>query len=209
MSPDNLFFPALQRRKQYRLTRTGEYYADYGEYKQEIREDCLGRCVYCDCHENELGGPESMNLDHFRPRKHFEHLANNPYNLVWACTGCNRFKLDHWPALESNDTVSGEEGFIDPFTEERIDYFEIHQDGELIPLKPPAAYVISLLMLNRPIPKRQRRSRYQSYELLSKLTVVIAKLEQVTNLSDEQKSSLELMRASRAMFQERLDFSLR
>ena len=58
MPADCLFFPNLRRREQYRTNSNGEYYANYQEYKQEIRKDCLGRCVYCDLHENELGGNE-------------------------------------------------------------------------------------------------------------------------------------------------------
>jgi 5-methylcytosine-specific restriction endonuclease McrA len=84
MANEPLFFPRLSRRGEYRRTRSGGYYADYSEYKQEIREDCLGRCVYCDTHENETGGAESMELDHFRPKKYPEYanLINNPHNLV-------------------------------------------------------------------------------------------------------------------------------
>ncbi len=74
MKVEALFFPLLKRRKQYKTKRDGNYYANYNEYRQEIREDCLGRCVYCDRHENEIGGSESMKLDHFRPEKHFTHL---------------------------------------------------------------------------------------------------------------------------------------
>ncbi|MFN8453312.1 MAG: HNH endonuclease signature motif containing protein [Anaerolineae bacterium] len=210
MSTHELFFPRLIRRNQYRTTRSGEYYADYSEYKQEIREDCLGRCVYCDCHENELGGPESMNLDHFRPKKYkdFEHLINDPHNLVWTCGGCNKLKLHHWPALGTIGTVLGENGFIDPFLENRLEYFEIRQDGELIPLKPPAAYMEKLLVLNRLTSKLRRQWRYQAHELIPKLIIEITKLEQLTDLTDEQARLLEILKSSRAMQQARLDFSL-
>jgi 5-methylcytosine-specific restriction endonuclease McrA len=89
----NLFFPRLQRRSNYSVKRTGDFY-EYSHYKQEIREDCLGRCVYCDSHENEVGGHECMELDHFKPKKYDEHkhLINHPSNLVWSCRGCNRLK---------------------------------------------------------------------------------------------------------------------
>lgn len=54
MLEERLFFPLLKRREQYSVKRDGKYYADYSRYKEEIRVDCLGRCVYCDTHENEL-----------------------------------------------------------------------------------------------------------------------------------------------------------
>ena len=119
MANETLFFPTLSRRCEYSKTRSGGYYADYDRYRQEIREDCLGRCVYCDTHENETGGSESMELDHFRPQiySEFAQLSNDPHNLLWACRGCNRLKWHHWPALGTEGTVNGEEGFIDPFKE--------------------------------------------------------------------------------------------
>ena len=82
MPTDCLFFPKLRRRKQYRTNRDGEYYANYQEYKQEIRQDCLGRCVYCDCHENELSGQTGMDIDHFRPKAKFPKLDTK------VCTIC-------------------------------------------------------------------------------------------------------------------------
>ena len=115
MTADSLFFPMLRRRKQYRTKRDGEHFADYHRYRQEIREDCLGRCVYCDLHEHEFSGQKSMQLDHFRPEVKFPYLANDPHNLVWACGPCNRGKWNRWPALETDDTFVDDEGFIDPF----------------------------------------------------------------------------------------------
>ncbi|MDM8520364.1 HNH endonuclease signature motif containing protein [Anaerolineales bacterium HSG6] len=208
---DTLFFPRLQRREQYRLTRNGEYYSNYQVYKEEIREDCLGRCIYCDSHENELGGPEAMNLDHFRPETYeeFKRLINDPNNLVWSCRACNRKKWHHWPALGTDDTVVGEEGFIDPFETDRRKYFKVRQDGEITPLAPPAMYLINLLALNRPTPKRRRHLRYQAYELIPKLDTEIAKLMQMPHLSDEEQRKLELLQESKSNIEDRLDFRLR
>lgn len=209
METHDLFFPLLRRRESYKTKKDGDHYADYNKYRQEIREDCLGRCVYCDSHENEIGGPESMKLDHFRPKKHFEHLVNDPHNLVWSCESCNRKKWDHWPALGISGTVLNGEGFIDPFEENRLEYFEVCQDGELIPLKPPATYMISLLVLNRILLKTIRKWRYQAQELLPRLELEITKLEQIDTLTDEQKNLLDILSKSKGMNQERLDFSLR
>src|SRR5438093_993552 len=114
MVPNNLFFPGLTRRATYARKDDGSYYR-YERYRQEIREDCQLRCVYCDIHENECGGIESMHVDHFRPRVHFATLANDPNNLVWTCPGCNRLKSDNWPALGTEESYVGDEGFIDPF----------------------------------------------------------------------------------------------
>ncbi len=207
---DTPFFPGLQRRAKYRLTRAGNYYRDYQQYRQEIREDCLGRCVYCDSHENELGGQEFMDLDHFRPKvyEEFKHLANDPHNLVWSCKVCNRKKWSHWPALGIGNSVIDKEGFIDPFEEDRREYFAVRQDGEMVALKPPASYIISLLVLNRPTQKQRRELRLQAYELVPKLEAEIRKLEQRHNLLDKEKEKLALLRAAKYNIEDRLDFSL-
>lgn len=208
MPTDSLFFPILKRREQYRTKKNGEYYATYGEYKQEVREDCLGRCVYCDAHENELGGPTSMNLDHFRPYAQFRHLVNDPHNLVWACGACNRGKSDHWPALGTDGTVMGNEGFVEPFVEDRRDYFDVGSDGKLVPLKAPGRYMIVLLSLNRQHSKRIRQIRLQADELGRKLDERISHLEQQADLTPQQQQFLELLKQSRASFKNRLDFRL-
>ena len=178
MPVDSLFFPRLRRREQYRTKRDGEYYADYQKYRQEIRQDCLGRCVYCDLHENEMRGQTVMEIDHFRPRGKFPELANNPHNLAWSCADCNRHKSDHWPACGTNDTFVDNEGFIDPFEENRSDYFKVLSDGSIIPLKPPAGYIVDQLLLNYITARVKRESRYRAHRLLPILERKTAKLEQ-------------------------------
>ena len=170
----------------------------------------MGRCVYCDCHENELNGPGSMNLDHFRPKKYpqFRHLVNDPYNLVWACGTCNRGKWDHWPALGTDGTVVGNEGFIDPFVENRRDYFDVSENGKLVALKAPAKYMIALLALNRQHAKMKRKMRLQAYNIIRTLNEKIYQLEQQVDLTTEQQQELELLRQSRAASQKSLDFRL-
>jgi uncharacterized protein (TIGR02646 family) len=210
MPTDCLFFPNLKRRKQYCTNREGEYYAGYREYRQEIRQDCRGHCVYCDCHENELSGQTGMHIDHFRPKEKFPELANNPHNLVWSCAGCNRQKSDYWPALGTNDTFVGNKGFIDPFKENRSAYFKVLSDGSIIPLKPPAEYMEKLLVLNNSTPKTKRKLRYQAHKVIPMLEREIAKLEQPNSLSNEQAIILlSALRESKANHQALLDFSLR
>ncbi len=209
MPTDCLFFPKLRRREQYRIKRDGEYYASHGEYRQEIRHDCLGRCVYCDLHENEMRGQTVMEIDHFRPRGKFPELANKPHNLVWSCAECNRQKSDHWPALGTNDTVVGNKGFVDPFEENRSDYFKVQSDGSIIPLKLPAGYIVDRLVLNDSTPKTKRKLRYQAHKLIPILERKIAKLEQRRSLSDEEAETLSTFRKAQANHQIQLDFSLR
>jgi len=144
MSYKSLYFPTLKRRATYST------YTNYKRYRQEIREDCLGRCVYCDAHENELGGQENMTLDHFKPKSSFPQLTHEPLNLLWACHTCNRLKDNYWPAIGTTHTLSiSQRGFIDPFKEHLNDYFDILPDGQFVALNPPAGYIIKTLKLNR------------------------------------------------------------
>jgi 5-methylcytosine-specific restriction endonuclease McrA len=196
MANESLFFPHLRRRCEYSKTRSGGYYADYSTYRQEIREDCMGRCVYCDTHENETGGAESMELDHFRPKKYpeFADLINDPHNLVWACRGCNHFKGPHWPALGSDGTVNGDEGFIDPFAENRLDYFQVSPGGKIDSIRPPGNYIIKLLALNRFSRKRLRELRIIKESWITEFQKEIKKLQHLVKtekkLSSEGKEAI-------------------
>ena len=156
-----MFYPQLSRRAKYSSPYgSGGFFADYKQYANEIAEDCQHRCVYCDAKERENLGGDTFQLDHFRPQKHFPSLKSDPENLVLACPACNRFKSDHWPVGKSSThTFEGSIGFLEPFKDDRRDYFEIGSDGEICAKKDPAAYVVKILHLNRPARKNLRRHR--------------------------------------------------
>jgi len=170
MSSMTLFYQTLNRSGGYPVNADGTYYV-YGRYKTFIASDCRQRCVYCDCHESELGGPEMMQLDHFRPesRCEFAHLRNDPHNLHYSCGRCNLLKSDNWPAKDLKLCCDGDTGFIDPFVEGRDAYFSIAADGSIEPLTPPAMYVIKLLQLDR---QHLRKLRYRR-QLKDELKAVI------------------------------------
>lgn len=158
-----LHFPKLNRRANY------SPHKKYRDFRNEIQEDCLWRCVYCDAHEDETGGVKNMTLDHFRPKKLYPALEDLPTNLVWACIACNQLKGDDWPAHGTSDTVKGNDGYLDPFAVNRSDYFEIRDDGSLVPLHHPAPYMIGVLELNRSFLKLIRRKRIYFYKVMSEL----------------------------------------
>ena len=181
-----IFFPQLKRRNSY------PSYSRYNRYRDLIREDCRYRCVYCDIHELELGREletrdERMTLDHFRPQAYYENLQNDPLNLVLCCPVCNRKKADDWPAYDQRHggLIVGNSGYIDPFADNRSLYFQVSDDGSLVPLRHPASYMIRLLVLNRSAAKRIRRRRIQLYENLlaleSYFEAAITKLERKLN----------------------------
>jgi len=196
----DLFFPELPPRNNYKKNRNSDYYSDYSVYRKAIRMDCLGRCVYCDIHENENGGEENMQLDHFRPKEKFPHLHSNPNNLHWSCAKCNNLKSDHWPAKSSDSTINGEQGFIDPFTENRKNYFKVALNGELVPLKTPASYKIGLLALNRESRKLVRKNRLVSLELIVKLCKQIAKVDNALKKDGLPKRIVATLKKDKRMF---------
>lgn len=152
-----MYFPQIKRRSVYKVKKDGEKYLTYSAYYDEIAEDCQNRCVYCDVLAAEIGG-ESMNLDHFRPQKHFPELGAEPTNLVLSCPKCNQLKSDWWP--EKDGTANGgQNGFVDPFSEHMLTYIKVENSGLMTSLKIPSQYMIDLMALNRPTRQQIRRSR--------------------------------------------------
>ncbi len=164
------FFPSLKRRAIYSTKGNGQFYG-YSYFREkfqhEIAEDCLCKCVYCDSHEAEVGGRESMQIDHFRPytRKGFEGLENDPNNFHHACGRCNLLKSDKWPSTHAAEPHDGVVGFVDPFADDRGRYFSVENNGELQPLLAPAKYLIRVLALNRPHLKLLRTRRIYQLQL--------------------------------------------
>ncbi len=163
-----MFYKLLNRREQYEVRpENGDFY-HYAHYRSAIAEDCEYRCGYCECHEDCIGGRETMEIDHFRPwnkkfgeleEKKFEHLVNEPTNLVHSCGVCNGFKWVHWPTEDPALEYDHEKGWVDPFRESRADFVKVQTDGTVTDLKPPAKYQIKKLRLNRPLLKRLREYR--------------------------------------------------
>lgn len=73
------------------------------DWKQQIADQCDGRCVYCAIGESRFGGIRNFHVEHFRPKKRFEALENEITNLYLACAICNVLKGDDWPADPAAD----------------------------------------------------------------------------------------------------------
>jgi hypothetical protein len=138
-----------------------------------------------------------MQLDHFRPytRIGFEHLEDDPFNFHHACVRCNLLKSDWWESTVTDEPHDGQVGFIDPFGDLRGDYFQVAADGELIPTKGPAVYIIELLALNRPHLKRLRELRILKARLERLIAREQPRLEAALR-GDEKMKNEALMRAS-------------
>ena len=169
-----MFFGPLKRRAAYEVKANGETY-HYSRYRSAIAEDCNRRCVYCDCHEDEIGGYESMETEHFRPYRNPASggQRDDPHNLVHACGSCNGFKSAHWPTGDPALAYNDKEGWIEPFEECRADFFEVDTNGIAYERKAPANYVIRQLRLNRDLLRRLRERR----QLLDALPRLLAPLK--------------------------------
>lgn len=180
--PPPEFFGPLRRRAKYSTKSTTEYYTyEYyrAHFRDEIAVDCCERCVYCDSHENEVGGRESMELDHFRPwsRAEFTHLRDDPHNFHYACGRCNRLKGAHWPSTDKGAAHDGVIGFVDPFNDERRQYFGVNADGMLSCKKHPATYVTKLLQLNRPLLRMLRVRRMLRLEVAAYIEKMLPEIK--------------------------------
>ncbi len=95
-------------------------------FAPDLRSRFKAKCGYCE-QRFEPVGELSSSVDHFRPLRHFPHLAFAWDNWVSCCQRCNSSKDDQWP-----DT-----GYVDPCAadllerpEEHFDY--AHLSGEIV-----------------------------------------------------------------------------
>lgn len=108
----------------------------------------MGCCAYCLLPEILAGGPESFEIDHFRPKAfpEFAHLIGDFYNLYYSCRPCNHAKGADWPSLflEAHGY-----GFLDFCAEPFSAHFQEESDGAWKPLSRRAEYTLERLRLNR------------------------------------------------------------
>lgn len=184
-SPSPDFFGPLKRLTAYTVKKTKrgvdfysyEYYREH--FRDEIAGQCACRCVYCDSHEREVGGRESMELDHFRPWSipGFSHLKDDPANFHHACARCNRLKGAEWPSTHASEPHDGTAGFVDPFGDDRRKYFAVNSDGTLMCLRHPAAYMVKLLQLDRPLLTLLRLRRILRVEVADYIEKMLPEIE--------------------------------
>lgn len=130
---------------------------DWRGYREFTREDFRQCCAYCFRHENEAGGRESFDQDHFIPRSVAPERTTDYANLYWCCRGCNGSKSDHWPTSEQ--LVRGER-FCDSCEADPMDndYIE-DQDHMLREVTPKGRFTITHIRLNRDALRSWRRWR--------------------------------------------------
>lgn len=109
------------------------------------------RCMYC-------SGSESAQVEHYRPKTSYPHIALEWSNLLWICGVCNQAKGNRFD--ESNPPIN-------PVDEDVWSYFFIDQFGNLAPrwnvalnsLDPRAVRTIELQSLDRQALQECRQER--------------------------------------------------
>lgn len=115
-----------------KIIRRREYQrkSNYTQYKDILTEDFHGMCGYCGKRREHL--LDKYQIDHFAPKSKFEDLENEYSNLVLACPNCNRLKSDKWIGQDSTIPNDGNEGFVDPATEEYDAHLGRDEEGNII-----------------------------------------------------------------------------
>jgi len=120
--------------------------------REGVRLAFQGRCGYCGVHESEAGS--ELEIDHFQPRS--AGGGDDPANLVYCCTACNRHKGDFWPV---DSPATAPRRLLNPRVDKLHEHLREDPDGLLVALTEPRAFHLQRLALNRPPLVALRRSR--------------------------------------------------
>ena len=119
----------------------------YRKYKNNLRDDFLARCGYCDANDEYFGGVNGSHIDHFAPKSIFPDLERNYDNLVYSCPFCNRAKSNKWVGNDASIPNDGMRGFVDPC--DRALDIHIGRDvfGSIVACTPLGEFIVDNLRL--------------------------------------------------------------
>lgn len=120
----------------------------YSAYKKDLRMDFSKLCGYCGTSDHYSGGQRGYHIDHFAPKKKFEHLTHSYHNLVYSCPICNLGKSDHWPGDDPTISYVADVGFVDPCLPAYPEHLARNQAGQIIALTPLGEYIRKQLKLS-------------------------------------------------------------
>lgn len=112
------------------------------ELRNHIRAKYHFACGYCGVNEVWAGG--ELEIDHFQPSS--QGGSDEPENLVYACTSCNRFKGSYWPTTNAPQSLR----LLLPARDDLSLHIGEMTDGRLTGLTPRGWFHIGWLHLNRP-----------------------------------------------------------
>lgn len=125
----------------------GEQFHTNKANKQHLVIDFKHRCAYCNDLDVYGGGYRAYHVEHFAPKEKFPELRFDYDNLLYACPWCNRAKWDAWPSADPKINVVGDEGFIDPCTEEYDKHLKRLPSGSIMWTTPLGKYMYGALHL--------------------------------------------------------------
>lgn len=136
--------PFIYPKTKHKRTQAPPLFGDYKKYKPILQQEFGGQCVYCCGLDNK--GYEAFGVDHYRPKKHFPHLATEYLNLFYACNRCNSLKRDFWPT--ANNKKLGQ--FV-PNPCEYVMFEHLRfKGGAVEPVSPAGKFSVEWLDLNDP-----------------------------------------------------------
>lgn len=151
---------------------------NYQSYRPYLRQDFLKRCCYCGFREIE-GVEGFFHVEHFRPKKSFDHLACAYSNLYYSCAICNWTKSDTWP---SDAEILRGERFWDPCQDRSIDHFRCDSSsGEISHLSPCGQYTIDEIDLDRPLLRQMRIKRIHRQKRFREALIVLRNIREQLN----------------------------
>jgi hypothetical protein len=144
--------------------------SNVGTAKLFLLRDSKGRCAYSMIHEREIG-KETIEVDHFDPRR-FDGKKNHNYdNLLPSYGPCNRSKSNKWPTHEAE--VAGVR-FLNPMEEQ--DYgthlFENAETHKIVAITPAGRYHLNHLALNTEYLILKRKNRSEAKSLRDKVGLI-------------------------------------
>jgi hypothetical protein len=144
----------------------------YADWKPLLADEGFHQCVYCSVSESSFGGIRNFHVEHYKPKgiSCFKYLENVFSNLFYACSICNGFKSDDWPAdPDMNLSIAC---YPNP---SEVDYSHIfiveNTLGLIDGVNIAAKYMVNKLYLNRPqliINRREQFAEKRYNEIIDK-----------------------------------------
>lgn len=162
----------------------------YTEYRQTLREECCFTCVYCDLTENEIGGANSFEIDHYAPASKFPNLKCTYSNLLYSCNFCNRSKGAYWA---SDDQKAKGEYFLSPYLHDLDCHLDKAQPKWLALSDAGIWNIRRLSLASDTLQKIRSRRKFATQDSLAEevLTTVVGLLRQHSTIPAELERKIE------------------
>jgi hypothetical protein len=155
------------------------------ELFEYVRQRSALACEYCGIHENDAGGP--LTIDHYHPLRYGG--TDDLDNLLYACFRCNSYKGGYWPG------ESGETPLWNPRAQPAADHFIELDGGRLLALSEVGRLTVVRLRLNRPQLVEHRQSERRAGTRIGLVARLAEILDRVTRGELDRSESAQDRRA--------------